>query len=173
MTLVVLDELDRIETSDNEVLYQVSTAQSVSLFSSSFNPNCIQLFQWASVPSSTLVLLGIANALDLTGATVPATDLTSHVCIAHHSLVCCGRPRASVTEAPPVCARGAAFSAILTHATVQNHQAQTDWLHFRCLQRRARLSTFHNASDSWHRPKCAAVGASHCSVCIQSRGCWS
>lgn len=48
---MVLDELDHLETGDQEVLFKI--------------------FQWAFVKNSNLILVGIANALDLTDRFLP------------------------------------------------------------------------------------------------------
>ncbi|KAI9209028.1 P-loop containing nucleoside triphosphate hydrolase protein [Polychytrium aggregatum] len=49
--LVILDEIDHLLTGDQEVLYK--------------------LFEWPTLKSSSLVLLGIANALDMTNRFLP------------------------------------------------------------------------------------------------------
>ncbi|ANB13091.1 AAA family ATPase CDC6 [Sugiyamaella lignohabitans] len=49
--IVVLDELDHVVTKDQEVLFKI--------------------FQWAFINSSNLILIGIANALDLTDRFLP------------------------------------------------------------------------------------------------------
>lgn len=51
MHVIVLDEIDHLLTRDQEVLYK--------------------LFEWAAIPSSRLILIGIANALDLTDRFMP------------------------------------------------------------------------------------------------------
>ena len=48
---MILDEIDQLVTSDNQVLYT--------------------LFEWASKKESKLVLIGIANALNLTDRFLP------------------------------------------------------------------------------------------------------
>eukprot|EP00042_Codosiga_hollandica_P021024 m.71024 g.71024 ORF g.71024 m.71024 type:complete len:563 (-) comp50162_c0_seq2:43-1731(-) len=58
LRLVILDEIDRLEARENDVLYQ--------------------LFQWAAVPGSSLLLIGVANALDLTDRILPM--LKRHDC---------------------------------------------------------------------------------------------
>ncbi|KAJ3228155.1 AAA ATPase [Clydaea vesicula] len=50
-SVIILDEIDYLLTKDQEVLYK--------------------LFEWASHESSKLVLIGIANALDMTGRFLP------------------------------------------------------------------------------------------------------
>lgn len=50
-SLLILDEIDQLVTSDNGVLYN--------------------LFEWATKKDSRLVLIGIANALDLTDRFLP------------------------------------------------------------------------------------------------------
>ncbi|KAI9318937.1 P-loop containing nucleoside triphosphate hydrolase protein [Dichotomocladium elegans] len=51
LTIVILDEVDQLTTKDQDVLYKI--------------------FEWASSPSSRLVLIGIANALDMTDRLLP------------------------------------------------------------------------------------------------------
>ena len=51
MCVVFIDELDQLLGKQHEVLYQ--------------------LFEWAAAPGSRLILVGIANALDLTERFLP------------------------------------------------------------------------------------------------------
>ncbi|KAL5263018.1 hypothetical protein ACHWQZ_G008433 [Mnemiopsis leidyi] len=51
MIVMLLDEVDQLETSSNSVLYT--------------------LFEWPALPNSRLILIGIANALDLTDRQLP------------------------------------------------------------------------------------------------------
>ncbi|KAK3731827.1 hypothetical protein QZH41_020185, partial [Actinostola sp. cb2023] len=51
MRILILDELDQLETKNQDVLYT--------------------MFEWPSLPKSKLILIGIANALDLTDRILP------------------------------------------------------------------------------------------------------
>ena len=51
MWVVIVDEVDQLANKDNDVLYK--------------------LFEWPSLPRSSVVLVGIANALDLTDRILP------------------------------------------------------------------------------------------------------
>lgn len=51
MLLLVLDEMDQLESRKQSVLYSI--------------------FEWPSIPDSKLILIGIANALDLTDRILP------------------------------------------------------------------------------------------------------
>lgn len=50
-SLLILDEIDQLETKKQNVLYSI--------------------FEWPSLPDAKLVLVGIANALDLTDRVLP------------------------------------------------------------------------------------------------------
>lgn len=50
-SVVILDEIDQLATKDQDVLYKI--------------------FEWATSASSRLVLIGIANALDMTDRLLP------------------------------------------------------------------------------------------------------
>merc|ERR1711974_171156 len=56
MTLLVLDEVDQLETKDQAVLYTV--------------------FEWPALEGSRLVLCGIANSLDLTDRVLPRLQVS-------------------------------------------------------------------------------------------------
>jgi len=49
--VLVLDEIDSLDSRDQEILYTI--------------------FEWPTLPGSTLVLVGIANSLDLTDRILP------------------------------------------------------------------------------------------------------
>eukprot|EP00743_Colponemidia_sp_Colp-15_P003960 GILK01004271.1.p1 GENE.GILK01004271.1~~GILK01004271.1.p1 ORF type:complete len:468 (+),score=87.07 GILK01004271.1:97-1500(+) len=51
MNVVVIDEMDQLMTKDQSVLYQ--------------------LFEWPSLPNSSLILIGIANSVDMTSSILP------------------------------------------------------------------------------------------------------
>ncbi|XP_009079412.1 PREDICTED: LOW QUALITY PROTEIN: cell division control protein 6 homolog, partial [Acanthisitta chloris] len=65
MVLLVLDELDQLESKGQDVLYT--------------------LFEWPQLPNSRLVLIGLANALDLTDRSLArlGAHLASRPCLLH------------------------------------------------------------------------------------------
>ena len=56
MTLLVLDEVDQLDSKNQSVLYTV--------------------FEWPALQSSTLALVGIANSLDLTNRVLPRLQVS-------------------------------------------------------------------------------------------------
>lgn len=54
----MLDEVDQLDSKNQEVLYTI--------------------FEWPALPSSSLVLVGIANSLDLTDRILPRLQALPH-----------------------------------------------------------------------------------------------
>ncbi|KIW72539.1 hypothetical protein PV04_00724 [Phialophora macrospora] len=105
MHLVLLDEIDTLLNGDCEVLYSI--------------------FEWAMHPSSCLVLIGIANALDLTDRFLPRLKLRNvkpsllpflPYSAQQISTIICGKLRSLVPEGTSV---GSEFIPLMHPAAVQ------------------------------------------------------